>query len=317
MMRRIRVAITYIAYPVAMGRYFHEALIQRPDVEVWSAGPYTGRSIPWKGGMHLPEKYLLKPSHDLPLTQPPMISYPVLEIKKPWVPDLWLEINGGLTAIGRPVSAPLAMVLSDPHVLGDFYGPQRHRADYIFNMQTPYMKPGDIWLPYGYSKLWHTPTRIPFANREYDAALIGLQYDQRTKLVNRLRQPNKHPHRDGAGFNVFYDTGPSYDDARDIYHNTRVGLNWSSLEDTTARCFELMALGLPAVMNRVPDLMEMFKDRQDFLGFNSEDEAVAMVHELLAKPDWADEIAQAGIKAVEPHSWGARIEQIFKEVGIE
>ena len=214
----LRIAITYIAYPVAMARYFHEALLRRKDVQVWSAGPYTGRWIPWGGGMPLPPEYCLRLNHQTALTQPPMVSYPMLEQHKPWEPDLWLEVNAGLTAIGKPVSAPLAMVLTDPHVLTDFYRSQRSRADFIFNMQSPYLLPGDIWLPYAYSPVWHTPSAIPWAERVNDVALLGLQYEHRTRLVNRLRALN---------LKVHYELGPAYDDAKAIYHNTRIGLNWS------------------------------------------------------------------------------------------
>lgn len=306
--RKLRVAITYIAYPVAMGRYFHEALLDDPRIEVWSTGPFTGQWIPWNGGMNLPSEYVLKPSHPTPLTNPPMISYPMLEREKPWEPDLWIEVNAGLTALGKPTSAPLAMVLTDPHVLTDFYRDQRPRADFVFNMQTPYMQAGDIWLPYGYSKRWHTPTQIPFIDRKYDAALMGLQYDTRSRLVASLRSKN---------LQVYYHLGPAYDDARKIYHDTRVGLNWSSLQDTTARCFELMALGLPAVMNRVPDLITMFRDGEDFLGFSTLDEAVKAVKFLLANPEAAAKIAANGLKAVEKHSWDNRIQTILEKVGLD
>ena len=316
MPKRIRIAITYICYPVAMARYFHEALIQNPDIEVWSAGPFTGQQIPWGGGMKLPESYVLKPSHPTSMTAPPMVSYPMLEKAAPWQPDLWLEINAGMTAIGKPSYAPLAMVLTDPHVLSDFYVAQRPRADYVFNMQTPYMQPGDIWLPYGYSPIWHTETQISFDERTFDCALLGLQYGNRNKLIDRIMLPNQHPRTGGAPFKIAYKLGPAYQDARDIYHNTRVGLNWSSQQDTTARVFELMALGLPAVMNRVPDLMRMFKDGEDFLGFDTEGEAVQHVHALLSDTPRAVEIGKRARKAVEPHSWNARIQSIFEKTGI-
>ena len=309
---RIRIAITYIAYPVAMARYFHEALLRREDVQVWSACPYSGRSIPWTRtgeppGMHLPDKYLLRPSKPLPMTSPPMVSYRMLEKELPWPVDLWIEFNAMMTAVGKPEGAPLAMVLTDPHVLGDFYKDQRSRADFIFNMQTPYLSEGDVWLPYAYSPQWHRQTRSLFANREYDSALIGLQYPWRTKLVERMR---------AEGLNVFYDIGPAYDDAEAIYHNTKVGFNWSSKQDTTARCFELMAFGIPAVMNRVPDLISMFKDGQDFLGFDTEEEALTLIKGLIADPKRAEEIGAAGRRAVEPHTWDVRIESILKHVGL-
>lgn len=312
MARRIRIALTYIAYPVAMGRYFHEAMIQNTNIEVWMAGPFTGQNIPWVSTetglpMILPKKYVLKPNHPLPIpARGPTISYPMLEIEKPWEPDLWIEVNGGLSGTGKPTSAPLAMVLSDPHVLGGFYAEQRQRADYIFNMQTPYMVPGDIHLPYAYSKRWHTPTEIPFEEREYDAALIGLQYKQRTDLVDRLR---------AEGLNVFYDLGPAYDDARDIYHNSRIGLNWSSLEDTNARCFELMALGITPVMNQVTDLMRMFSTGNEYAGFITEGEAVNKTLGALEDPETAIALAEMAQEAVRPHTWDARVQSILEETG--
>lgn len=308
MNRPLRIAITYIAYPVAMARYFHEALIDMPNIQVWSAGPFTGRMIPWGGGMELPAEYVLKPNHPMSVTSPPMISYPMLEKHKPWEPDLWLEVNAGLTALGKPTSAPLAMVLTDPHVLSDtVYRSQRGRADYVFNMQTPYMAEGDIWLPYARSTRWHTPTDIPFANRKYDAALIGLQYGNRGKLTESLM---------GRGHDVFYKLGLAYDDAKRIYHDTRVGFNWSSLQDTTARCYELMGFGISPVMNRVPDLMSLFKDGEEFLGFDTLPEAIDQVERLLADPDFADYIALNAQVAVEKHTWENRILQILKEVGL-
>ena len=307
MPKKTRVAFTMIHYPVAMGRYFLEAMIQDPNIEVWSAGPWTAEKIPWGGGMTLPQSYVLKPSHPTSITTPPMVSYPMLEKACPWQPDLWLEVNAGLTAIGKPTNAPLAMVLTDPHVLSDFYVAQRPRADYTFNMQTPYMQQGDVWLPYGYSPTWHTETQIPFDERSFDCALLGLQYGNRNKLIDRLLSDQ---------FQIAYRLGPAYQDAKNIYHDTRVGLNWSSQQDTTARVFELMALGLPAVMNRVPDLMAMFEDGKDFLGFETEGEAVQHVHALLADTPRAVEIGKQARRAVEPHTWNARVKKIFETVGL-
>jgi spore maturation protein CgeB len=117
-----------------------------------------------------------------------------------------------------------------------------------------------------------------------------------------------------SGKKTFYDTGPAYEDARTIYHSTRVGLNWSSRLDTTARVFELLAFGLPAVLNRVPDLVDMFVDGQDFVGFDSQDEAMIGIDGLLSKPDRAAEIAKAGLEAVKKHTWDARMAEVLSVV---
>ena len=302
---KLKIAITGIWYPVAMCRYHWEALLSYPNIETWCAGPFTGRAIPWGKDMNLPQKYVLKPDHPLPMTQPPMVSYNMLEKHKPWEPDLWLEVNAGLQAIGKPVSAPLAVVATDPHVLD--YTHARERADFFFNMQTPYMQPGDIWLPYAYSRRWHTKTEIPAKEREYAASLIGLQYPNRNKLFGELAARN---------FKLFYTLGLAYDDARKIYHNSVCGINWSSLQDTTARCYELMAFGIVPILNRVPDLLKMFKSGTDFLGFSTLNEAVDHVERANKDPDWANRIGEQARKAVEPHHYGARIEAILQEVGL-
>lgn len=311
----IKVAFVSIFYPLFMGRYMLEALLRRDDVEVWTTGPFTGRWIPWKGGMNLNPDYHYTPHHPLPAgSTPHQLHFGMVEKQCPFEPDLWINVSSTLKTHGRPAKGKYAVIAADPHVLN--YDEERGKADLFFNMQKPYMKPRDIWLPYGYDPIWHAQTTIPASEREFDAALIGLNYPSRNNLVDRLRMPNTHKHRDGQGFKVFYDIGPCYHDAREIYQNTVVGLNFSSLQDTTARVFELMALGITPVLNRVPDLMEMFVDRVSFLGFDTENEAVAMVHAALDDLDWAQEIGENARKAVEPHSWDARMEKVLMEAGL-
>src|SRR4030067_637121 len=102
--RPIRVAFTSIFYPLFMGRYLLGALLRRKDVEVWTAGPFTGRWIPWNGGMYLPESYVFTPNLPLPAGTPAGLSYPQVESADamPWQPDLWLEVSSTLETFGRP-----------------------------------------------------------------------------------------------------------------------------------------------------------------------------------------------------------------------
>jgi glycosyltransferase involved in cell wall biosynthesis len=304
-MKKIRVAFTSIFYPVFMGRYILEALLRRKDVEVWTAGLYTGTWIPWMGGMHLPKKYVYTPDLQMPLGMPAMINYALIESKCPFQPDLWLEVNSTLITAGRPKSGTYAIVATDPHVIN--YDSARSRADVLFNMQKPYMKSGDVWLPYAYDPIWHAETTLQAKDRLYDAALVGMLYPSRADLAKKLR---------AAGMEIFFENGPAYDDAREIYHNARVGVNWSSLKDTTARVYELMALGIAPVLNRVPDLMEMFQDGQDFMGFDDAKQAQKIIVELARDPERCDELGRAARRAVEPHSWDSRVEQIFDECGL-
>jgi len=302
--RKLRIAFTMIYYPFALGSYILQALMRRKDVELWTVGPFSGRWTPWGGGTNLHESNVFRPSLILPLGGPPTIAYATLQ--PPWEPDLWIEANAALNSIGRP-KCKYAVVATDPHVVD--YRNQRANADLFFNMQKPYMSQGDIWLPYAYDPIWHAQTTVPWERRQWDAALLGLQYPNRVALVDALRN---------RGRQVAFRLGPIYDEARSIYHDTRVGLNWSSAQDTTSRVFELMALGLPSVLNRVPDLMELFKDGEHFLGFHTLPEAVGAVESLLADPERAVEMGLAARKAVEDgkHSWDDRVETILSAAGL-
>jgi glycosyltransferase involved in cell wall biosynthesis len=302
----IRVGFSTIWYPVAMGRYIFEALRRRSDVELYTAGPYSGRWIPWGGGtgMHLPMSYVHRPDLPMSIGPRPEMMYALVEKSMPWQADVWIEANAGLTTYGRP-SCKYIVVGTDPHVLD--YAKAREKADLFFGMQKPYLKPGDRWLPYGYDPVWHSPTAIPFAEREYDAALLGLHYPNRNLLVDHLRR---------LGKKVAYELGPAYDDAKRIYHSTRVGLNWSSMQDTTARVFEVMAFGIAPVLNRVPDLAEMFQEGRDFLSFTTEGEACANVVWLLDHPKEASELGERARLAVAPHTWDARVDQLLREARV-
>ena len=169
------------------------------------------------------------------------------------------------------------------------------------------MRDGDIHLPYGYDPIWHSPSQIPMADRTYDLALIGLQYPQRIQLVNIMRSHGK---------NVFFELGQVYDEAREIYHQTRIGFNWSSLKDTTARCFEVMAMGNLPLLNRVPDLVSMFRDGEEYVGFDSLDEAIDNALYFLENPEEAERISERAKKAVAPHTWDARMTRVLQETGL-
>lgn len=301
----IKVGFVSIFYPLFMGRYMLEALLRRKDVEVWTAGPFTGRWIPWEGGMNLPQKYVYTPNFPMPANVPATLNWSIVEAKAPWEPDIWINVSSTLVTKGRPKQGIYTVIAADPHVLN--YDKERAKSDLFYNMQRPYLKPGDRWLPYGYDPVWHAQTDVDISNRNIDATLLGMAYPDRTKLTDALK---------AAGRTVIYSLGECYEDARTIYHRSVVGLNWSSLQDTTARCYEIMGYGIVPVLNRVPDLMQMFKDGQDFLGFDTVEEAVGQVKRVMDDSKLAEEIGFNARRAVEPHSWDARMEQVLEEAGL-
>lgn len=294
----MKIVLSGIFYPMAILRYFEAALKRRDDIELYTVGPYTGQSIPWNGGMNLPVKYAIPPDLALPKMQE-FVPVGYIESQLPWTPDLWLQIDAGFRFQGKPVQGKNVIVGTDPHVLD--YDSQRSFADTFYCMQTPYMKNGDEYLPYAYDPIWHKPEK---QTQNYDVCLIGLHYEQRTELVEALKS---------KGLKVYYDLGPSFDEARALYNQAPVGLNWSSLQDLTARVFELLGMKRLAIVNRVPDLERFFSGKDMFI-FDTIEEAISDAQWAIDYPDEARKIAKTGYQTVQPHTWDARVETIINDI---
>lgn len=299
----MRVVLSGIFYPMAIIRYFEAALKRRPDVELHTAGPYTGPSIPWNGGMNLLPKYANPPDTATSLySQGRPVPLPIgfMEQKLPWTPDVWIQVDAGWHLRGRPAKAKNIIIATDPHVLD--YSAQRQLADTFYCMQTPYMQDGDKHLPYAYDPIWHAPEKQP---QMFDACLLGLHYHSRDRLVAQLR---------ARGMTVNYDLGPCFDEARALYNQAPIGLNWSSKQDLTARVFELLGMGRLAIVNEVPDLSRFFEDGKHLAVFKTIEEAVEKAAYYLDNPAERWAIMEAGLEAVQGHSWDDRVEEILSGV---
>ena len=304
----IKIAFSQIFFPCAMGTYILNALKRRDDVELWTVGPFTGSWIPWGSpgvGMHLLDKYIIAP--DCPFSQSVIgqqLPSAVLKNKLPWTPDLFVQVDAGWHFLDRPPGKIVAHVQTDPHVLKAFYKFAISYSDVSFSMQSPYLEAGEEFLPYAYDPKIHYPMDI---DKEYDACMLGLQYTQRTALVNRLR---------ANGLNVKYEIGIAYDEYRIEYNKSKVALSWSSLLDTPTRVYEALAMKVALVCNRTQDLENFFVEGEHYLGFNTLEEAERQVLLLLSDDEKRTQIAEEGCKAVQPHSWDKRAETILKTVGL-
>ena len=302
-----KILFLYMAYPFTLAHYFRHALEKRPDVELTTAGAFTGQTIPWNGGMTIPNKYPNKV--DLPM--PPSLGMPnrpawaMIKNKIGNEFDAIINIDAGFHLADKP-DIPYYVVGTDPHVLNDWYNGARMIADKFFNMQRYYMKDGDVHLPYACSPDHHYAMNL---EKEYDASLIGLHYAERDKLVNALR---------ASGKNVYYDIGLIFDEYRELNNKATIGLNWSSLMDINARTFEMMAMKQVPVINRLPHFEELgFCENQNYLGFDTAEEGVAKVDWALSHPDEAEAIARSAYQLVHSrHTYEQRIEQIFAEAGL-
>jgi hypothetical protein len=301
-MDKIKVLLHYINYPLAMGTYFKRAFQRRNDIDLKVVGAYTASWIPWQGGMNLPIKYAIPP--DIPLPFPPSVDRVSYDMVKPkldgWIPDLIVTVDAGTNWTSKPQDGYVVTVATDPHVLN--YDHQRKISDKFFNMQLCYSQPEDVYLPYAYDPTVHYPTNT---EKDTDAVLIGMPYQNRFNWVNELR---KH------GVSVIFENAPVFDEYRELANRARIGLNWSSMNDLNARSFETPAMKLYPVMNLVPD-MEQFEFTKRCWKFRDFQEAVEAVVWAKDHPKEAEEDAQAVYEAVLPHTYDARVEQLLKECG--
>ena len=298
------VMLSQIFYPVSIGRYFERALEQRDDVELYTIGPYTGSWIPWNGGMDLPEKYAKAPTIPLDRQVPSGMQAPksLIEEKIGKPIDIWISVDAGFYFSDMPAEVT-CLVQTDPHVLN--YNAQRTIHDYSFCMQRCYSNPIDIYLPYAVDLTVHYPENL---DKECDVAMIGLQYQDRTELANILRS---------EGVKVHYSIGESFDEYREVYNKSRVGVSWSSKDDLIARVFELMGMKLPLVTNRVPDLPEHFTEGSHYLGFDNVYDAVEKIQRILAEPEKYTQMRdQAYEEVISKHTYSHRIQQIFDTIGV-
>jgi spore maturation protein CgeB len=291
-------------YPLAILSYFRHALEKRPDVRLYTAGGFTNNWIPWGGGMYLDMKYV-KPVN---LVLPQSINRPSWEMVNRFDVnfDLVLCVDAGFHLSSKP-DTKYAIVLTDPHVLGDWYADGNKYADVVFGMQKYYLKPGEIHLPYCASPDHHYA--MSDVKKEYDASLIGLHYEQRDRLVNRLR---------GEGFRVLYELGLVYDEYREKNNSATVGLNWSSKMDINARMFEAMAMKQVLLTNRLPHMEELgFEEGRNYLGFDTVEEAVKQMQWVRDNPELSKSIALCGHQMVHAnHTYEKRVETIFEVMGL-
>lgn len=289
----MKIALTYLKYPMCIGTYFEQAF-RETEHEVITVCPYTGRWIPWSGGVLLPQKYAIPPDYEIPLE-----GYSFAEAEELVAShiDLWVSIDAGYHLKGKPARATSVWVATDPH--SQNYDEQRKQADLFFNMQRCYMQRGDIWLPYAYSPRWHYPVE---AEREHDVMFIGAPHPKRVAILLLMSQ---------EGYKTHYVYGVVFDEARERYAKTRLIFNWSVARDTNARVFEAMAMNRPLVTNYTPDLDLLFTDEMHYMGFGGVDECLEKMDWLLRHPDARKAMAQTAFKAALPHTYNARVKQIL------
>jgi len=229
-----------------------------------------------------------------------------------WKPDLIVCVDAMTNWVSKPnAGCPVVTIGTDAHCLNDHYEHARKISDVFFNMHKFYMREGDVYLPYAFDVGAHYPD--PSVEKSYDCVCIGMNYAHRSKLVEAVR---------ATGATVLYENGPVFDEYREMNNKARIGLNIASSQDLNARVFELMAMKLCPVINRVPDLSEFFTEGVDYVGFDTAEEAAYKVKKLLETPKAIESISRQACEGVwevtsagyPVHSYDQRVHDLLKHM---
>jgi len=278
---KILIACTH--YPVASGRYMKDAFI-RLGHDVRTIGESTGSNI-WGGKVD--DRWAWESNGNLTTAW------------YDWTPDLVLVMDSAW-AYHHPVYADV------PHAV---YGVDNHVRDYRQAGIARYflahnavslmdMSAEDVeWLPCAYDPAWFTPSPIPYNERVWDVALIGVPYQSRVEIVQAMRE---------AGLKVIAANGLVYEDYRNTYWNARVSLCVSAAHDVAQRIFETAAMGCAVLSDPLPDLEAL--DAKGITTFDDAEGAVKAAAGLLKKP----KMAETGQAWALSHSWDARARRIVE-----
>ncbi len=245
----MKILTVFIHYPISSGRYVTEAF-KNLGHEVRHIGDSTGGRI-WD--MSVDPKYVHESNGDLTTHW------------DDWKPDL-IVILESAWKYHHPVYQDV------PHVI---FGMDNHVRDYLqagveryfvahkavsvmdfdpYAYPSPSLpeemidrKPFIEWLPCATSNAFQ-PSQIPYADREYDVCVVGVDYPHRRAAVDALVK---------AGLKVYAATGLLFEDYAAAYHNARVSLCLSAAKDVGQRIFETAALGCAVVTDDCPDFKEL------------------------------------------------------------
>lgn len=247
---------------------------------VYHVGQETGRAI-W--GLEVPEEYAW--CQELP--------------PDGWQPDLCILMDTAYQWHHETV--PTVLYTVDNHVRDVR---QEGILHYFLGHKTVSIMPYSdncTWLPCGYDPTLFTPSQIPYQDRKYDVACLGVIYPQRYALIQQLID---------AGLKVIWGCGLVYDGYVAAYHDARISLCASVLGDVAQRVFESAAMGCVVMTDRCLDF-DILKPI-GFWMYDREKDIVSEVKQVLADPDRAQGEISWSQAWAQPHTWDARAKVIVE-----
>lgn len=305
----MRILIVANHFCVCSARYAADAFV-RLGHTVNHVGPEMGRNI-W--GLTLPPEYVWEPDEltsakfDLVIVMDSDPSILDGGQKLFDTPHIVWGVDNHVRDYRRPYFEHYFLAHRNVSVM-EWRSPTASLAHYFENdpKARPAFFPVDAseytdmtHLPCCYDPTLHTPSPIPFEEREYDVCMIGVMYPQRWERVRQLR---------AAGFKVLAGTGLVYDSYVNAYHNSRISLCLSSNGDVGQRVFETAAMGCVVTTDNCPDFQLLKPD--GFWLLEPGETLIDACKTILHEPEHAQAMIERSLAWVQPHTWDNRAAEI-------
>ena len=152
------------------------------------------------------------------------------------------------------------------------------------------------WLPPAYDPAVHTPSPIPWEDREYDVCLVGRRDDKRKSHM---------AHLEAAGLSVFYGLGLIDEDFATAYHNARISYVEHFYNIVPMRTMETAAMGNLLYSQWLGDY-----DKLGIRGVVAHPDSIEqfenVARELIERPEECKALVAQSMGWVKPHTYAAR-----------
>ena len=169
-----------------------------------------------------------------------------------------------------------------------------------------------VYLPEGANPELHRPWE---QEKTIEVSFVGQCYGKRPETIRRLGEAGIRVEAFGYG----WPGGPlSTEEMVRIYSRSRINLGFGGVEGheetycLKGRDFEIPMSGGLYLTEYHPELEMVYDLGKEIVTYRGFDELVAKIRHLLANPDEAEAIRQAGFRrARKEHTWEMRFERVF------
>ena len=150
------------------------------------------------------------------------------------------------------------------------------------------------------------------SQKKYDIGFVGSEARKfpRGKLIDIIRASYPDSYLGGADFRKI----------GEIYSSSKIGFNYSILNDINMRTFEVMSCGSLLLTNYIKDngFNELFEDRKNVVVYKNKRDLLDLIEYYLKNESQREKIACNGYDlAVSKHTYRHRVQAMFNYIAFK